>query len=646
MSFRNALLLIALSALIFGLCFAEDITIVEKIGGFRNTQACAVHGGVLYLLDYYYLISFDPATGDFLDTLDLGEYARNIAFADDKAVVVGIAEAHLIDISDPTDMVDLDDVNFGGISGWDVDIEGDLAFLAVQSRMAVYRIVGGSLVAAGSYIPSTPFPMVKSVAVKDATLYVGFGDMGIAALDVTAPSMPVLLMSADTPGHTLDLQIAGDRLVCADGAYIGSDTASVRFFDIPSPATLSDVGEWFSPTGSDCRRSFVVGNRIALADGEGGVRAIDFSAPSVPIELAHRATVCNITDVCVSGDTIFAAGTDTLYIMTTDAFPTDTTVIFSPIRITSVAPSLGAITACDPIVEFAISPGSYAIDDGSVEIEALGTTFTVPDAEISITPTAIILDLSDHSFGENDTIRATIAYLADIAGSTAVGLGTSTEFYYDDLEPEFAIAEGGPDDMQHPDSVVIAGTIADRGFAGFVEDSFKIFVNGMSYGTASMYLSYDAPSFSCEPMGIFHDGDSVEVCIHAVDAVSATYCGPNALDSCWFFKISSSGIGESQSKPDGFAITAFPNPFNSAVKITIAAAGVGASNARSGQVGVKIFDISGRLVADLPVTNCGSPQFVPTPQIWTPDKSLGSGIYLVRTVVGEKSLTKRILYVK
>ena len=225
MSLRNALFLIALSALVAGLCFAEDITIAEKIGGFRNTQACAVHGGVLYLLDYYYLISFDPATGDFLDTLDLGEYARNIAFADDKAVVVGIAEAHLIDIADPTDMVDLDDVNFGGISGWDVDIEGDLAFLAVQSRMAVYRIVGGSLVAAGSYIPSTPFPMVRSVAVEDATLYVGFGDMGIAALDVTTPSMPVLLMSADTPGHTIDLQIAGDRLVCADGAYIGSPAA-------------------------------------------------------------------------------------------------------------------------------------------------------------------------------------------------------------------------------------------------------------------------------------------------------------------------------------------------------------------------------------------------------------------------------------
>ncbi|MCD6502348.1 T9SS type A sorting domain-containing protein [bacterium] len=104
------------------------------------------------------------------------------------------------------------------------------------------------------------------------------------------------------------------------------------------------------------------------------------------------------------------------------------------------------------------------------------------------------------------------------------------------------------------------------------------------------------------------------------------------------------GIDEN-SLPNDFSLSAYPNPFNSAITISLSA-GVGASDARSGQVGVKIFDIAGHLVADLPVTNCGSPQFVPTPQIWQPEKSLGSGIYLVRTVVGEKSLTKRILYVK
>jgi len=105
------------------------------------------------------------------------------------------------------------------------------------------------------------------------------------------------------------------------------------------------------------------------------------------------------------------------------------------------------------------------------------------------------------------------------------------------------------------------------------------------------------------------------------------------------------GIDESPAKPKDITLSAYPNPFNSAVKITIVA-GVGASDARTGQVGVQIFDITGHLVADLPVTNCGSPQFVPTPQVWQPEKSISSGIYLIRARVGERETTRRVVYLK
>ena len=97
--------------------------------------------------------------------------------------------------------------------------------------------------------------------------------------------------------------------------------------------------------------------------------------------------------------------------------------------------------------------------------------------------------------------------------------------------------------------------------------------------------------------------------------------------------------------PRDFEISAYPNPFNSAITISLSG-GVGASDARSVQVGIEIYDISGRLVADLPVTNCGIPQFVPTPQIWQPEKSLGSGIYLVRARTGDNNITKRVIYLK
>ena len=106
-----------------------------------------------------------------------------------------------------------------------------------------------------------------------------------------------------------------------------------------------------------------------------------------------------------------------------------------------------------------------------------------------------------------------------------------------------------------------------------------------------------------------------------------------------------SGIRESDLIPDAITISAYPNPFNSAITISLSG-GVGASDARSGQVGIEIYDISGRLVADLPVTNCGEPQFVPTPQIWRPDKSISSGIYLIRARAGNNKITKPIVYLK
>jgi len=109
--------------------------------------------------------------------------------------------------------------------------------------------------------------------------------------------------------------------------------------------------------------------------------------------------------------------------------------------------------------------------------------------------------------------------------------------------------------------------------------------------------------------------------------------------------------------PGDFAISVYPNPFNSTCQIGI----------ESGELGVEsveIYDVSGRMVAEIPANNAvganlvfahdtGDHEYRPYESVvWTPAPSLGSGVYLVRaTMQGNKGLkplvqTKRVVYLK
>ncbi|MCK5833604.1 hypothetical protein KAH81_08040 [bacterium] len=114
-------------------------------------------------------------------------------------------------------------------------------------------------------------------------------------------------------------------------------------------------------------------------------------------------------------------------------------------------------------------------------------------------------------------------------------------------------------------------------------------------------------------------------------------------------------IGEA-ARPAKMAIYAYPNPFNSAVKITINApeCPMGISSS----VALGIFNLSGRQVAELSdcctvddyhiVLKKGSTQ-LPSGALeftWMPDETMTSGVYLVHARMGCKSVYKRLLYLK
>jgi len=86
-----------------------------------------------------------------------------------------------------------------------------------------------------------------------------------------------------------------------------------------------------------------------------------------------------------------------------------------------------------------------------------------------------------------------------------------------------------------------------------------------------------------------------------------------------------SAIQDNNYKPEKLIIDISPNPFNSSCRISTQADAV-----------VQIFDLNGRCLET----------FHNSSFIWQPDESIGSGIYLIRAVMGEEMVSKRIMYMR
>ncbi|MBN2542827.1 T9SS type A sorting domain-containing protein [bacterium] len=109
-------------------------------------------------------------------------------------------------------------------------------------------------------------------------------------------------------------------------------------------------------------------------------------------------------------------------------------------------------------------------------------------------------------------------------------------------------------------------------------------------------------------------------------------------------------VEDRQQTIDNFSISCYPNPFNGAITIKIALTGA----FRETPVQLEIYDINGRVVfydrqGCLSIQEKGSRNDPVSPvrqMTWTPNPSIPSGIYFIIATSGERSLSKRIIYLK
>jgi len=126
------------------------------------------------------------------------------------------------------------------------------------------------------------------------------------------------------------------------------------------------------------------------------------------------------------------------------------------------------------------------------------------------------------------------------------------------------------------------------------------------------------------------------------------------------------GLAEHFARPELFALSAYPNPFNSAV--TIAFNCHSRENGNPDNVTIEIYDVAGRKIetdtepVELPVgealvasrhVGSGASKLEgtsPSPThkivVWRPAPSLASGVYLVRATIGGETTSRRVVYLK
>ena len=256
--------------------------------------------------------------------------------------------------------------------------------------------------------------------------------------------------------------------------------------------------------------------------------------------------------------------------------------------------------------------------------------------------------------GGNDVLLVKFSVAGTVEWSRAVG-GLNDDFglsVVQTIDSGFVVAgytesygAGGNDVLLVKFSV--AGTVEwsravgeteyDAGYSVVqtTDGGFAIAGRTRSYGTGEsdlLLIKFDAEGNSCIGRSIIPTVTVVSPLVDttfpsvAIPSLTLWSISPTVIvSSPAFMEICVDDIAETITKPVVLEISVIPNPFNSAVTITAPA---GAE--------IEIFDLNGRNIA----------KFDDGTQVWKPEPSVGSGIYLVRATVGEQEITKRVVYLK
>ncbi|MFI0608847.1 MAG: LVIVD repeat-containing protein [Anaerolineae bacterium] len=139
-----------------------------------------------------------------------------------------------------------------------------------------------------------------AVVADGAFAYVADNDKGLTIVDVRNPDAPRIVDSVDTPGRVLDVVLAGSFALLADNWAGG-----LRVIDVTDPTQPREVSSLQTPGSA---HAVTASGKLALVnDGDDGLRVVDISDPRAPREVAAWDPEGVSTDIQRIGDRAYVA---------------------------------------------------------------------------------------------------------------------------------------------------------------------------------------------------------------------------------------------------------------------------------------------------------------------------------------------------
>ncbi|MBN1755845.1 hypothetical protein JW877_06485, partial [bacterium] len=177
-------------------------------------------------------------------------------------------------------------------------------------------------------------------------------------------------------------------------------------------------------------------------------------------------------------------------------------------------------------------PESMLVEINGVPYTIDSTQLTFINDTLRFTPSSL--------WEDGDTVRCLLVRAVDPIRSID---SVFWQFYVDYSPPELWNVEPFPGSQVLMINPNISFNLLDR-ISGIVPSSFQGNINGnlLSYSHPALTVNDSFFSFDPELAGLhINGGDTVSICLQVHDHADPFYCGPNYLDSCWYFYIPGGG---------------------------------------------------------------------------------------------------------